>query len=317
MKNKILKKLLYAVGTILVLVGLMEVFVFSKHEEEKMPPMVLAENNAKQPVIPGKLDFAGEPVPIENGDVKESLDRELLVNVYWHSQTILMLKRANRFFPVIEPILKEYGVPDDFKYIPVIESGLTNNSSSAGARGFWQIIESTGKEYGLEINNDVDERLNLEKSTRVACQFFLKSHKKFGNWPMVAASYNMGMSGVGNSAENQGSNNYYDLWLNTETARYVYRIVAMKMVMENPRLYGIELMPEDLYPAIPTTDVELNNSAIDVAQIAKNLNVSYKTLKTFNPWLVSTIFPNKGKKTYIFKIPQGNYRELTFGKKQQ
>jgi hypothetical protein len=225
-----------------------------------------------------------------------------------------MIKRANRFFPVIEPILKEYGVPDDFKYLPVIESGLTNNSSSAGAKGFWQIIEPTAKEYGLEITDDIDERLNLEKATRVACEFLVKSHNKFGSWTMAAASYNMGMAGLANSAENQGSNMFYDLWLNTETARYVYRILAMKLVMENPRLYKLDIKPTDLYPAITTSTVEVKSSGISVAQLARELNVSYKTLKTFNPWLVSTIFPNKNKKTYIITIPQENYRELTFGK---
>ena len=301
-------KLLCAIGGGVIVFGFLKIFTFSTNEDS----MDLKKENfvAAQPYIPENLQFAGENVPMQFIDVKESLDRELLVNVYWHSQTILLIKRANRFFPIIEPILKEYGIPEDFKYIPVIESGLTNVGSPAGAKGYWQIVEGTAKGFGLEINENIDERNDIEKSTRMACKYFLNSFEKFKSWPLVAASYNMGISGLSNSISNQGANNFYELWLNTETARYVYRIIAAKLVIEHPKQYGIDIQAKDLYCPIKTIDFVVDTPVGTVASLACKLDISYKTLKTLNPWLVSTEFPNKSRKKYIIKVPETGYKEM-------
>ncbi len=288
-------------------------FIFSTSKDTNETSILKLKPIGEQPYIPDSLYFAEENVPVHFNDVKESLDRELLSNVYWHSQTILLLKRAHRFFPLIEPILKQYGVPDDFKYIPVIESGFLNIGSSAGARGYWQLVEATAKENGLEINEDIDERNHIEKSTIAACKFFKKAFQKFNSWPMVAASYNMGITGLSNQVQNQGTTNFYDLWLNTETGRYVFRIIAMKLIFENPEMYGIVIPKKNLYKPIPTNDITIDSSITNLFSFAKSQGLSYKAFKTANPWLVSTKLSNKTNKQYTIKIPANGFRELTFG----
>lgn len=272
------------------------------------------EFNAKYAVFaiefPDNLTFAGEKVPLEYFDVYENLDREFLINTYWHSQAFLFIKRAYRYFPIIEPILKKNRIPDDFKYLCVAESGLSNVVSPAGATGFWQFIKSTGLKYGLEISDEIDERYNLEKSTQAACNYLNDSYKYYKDWALVAASYNAGMGGVDNQIKKQKVTSYYDLMLNEETSRYVFRIIAIKTIMDNPKNYGFHYRKKDLYPPIPTDNIVLDTSITDLANFAILKEVNYKLLKYFNPWLrLNTLTITQGKK-YILKIPKSGYRDL-------
>ena len=257
--------------------------------------------------MPENLNFAGEAVPIENPDIYERMDRELLVNTYWQSNALLLLKRANKYFPVIEPILAEYGVPDDFKYLAVIESGLTQAVSPARAVGFWQILEGTGKDFKLEINDNVDERYHIEKSTRVACEYLIKSKEKFGTWTMAAAAYNAGNTGMLRQLERQDVGKYYDLLLGEETGRYVFRILALKEIMSNPDKYGFHFKDDQLYKDIPTNKVKVDTAVTDFAAFAKEMGVNYKILKIHNPWLRDSHLNNKSRKTYYLDIPEKGY----------
>ena len=253
--------------------------------------------------IPDGLSFAGERIPLEIDDVRESLDRELLVNTYWQSQSLLFHKRANRWFPIIEPILKANGVPDDFKYLAVIESGLDNVVSPAGATGYWQIMKETGREFGLEINNEVDERYNVEKATVAACKYLKKAHAKYGSWTMAAASYNVGVRGLERQVDRQKADNYYDLLLNTETGRYLYRTIAIKEILSKPAQYGFHFRPKDLYQPYETYDITVDTAVSDFANFAFEQGVNYKILKILNPWLRDTYITNPEKKEYIIKLP--------------
>ena len=257
--------------------------------------------------MPENLNFAGESVPIDNPDIYERMDRELLVNTYWQSNGLLLIKRANKYFPVIEPILKEYGVPDDFKYLAVIESGLTQAVSPANAVGFWQILEGTGKDFKLEINDNVDERYNIEKSTRVACEYLKKSKEKFGTWTMAAAAYNAGNAGVSKQLERQDVKNYYDLLLGEETGRYVFRILALKSILSDPGKYGFYFEEDQLYKDIPTYKLKVDTSVADFAAFAKGIDLNYKILKVHNPWLRDSYLNNKSGKTYYLDIPEKGY----------
>jgi len=252
---------------------------------------------------PDGLTFADEEIPLDILDVKEKLDQELLVNTYWQSQTLLFHKRANRWFPVIEPILKEHGVPDDFKYLAVIESGLTDVVSPAGATGFWQFMRNTGRDYGLEINNEVDERYHIEKATAAACEYLKDAHEKYGSWSMAAASYNMGMAGLNNQVKRQDVDNYYDLLLNIETGRYMYRILAIKEILSKPAQYGFHFRPQDLYPAYDTRTVTIDENVGDFAEFATENGINYKILKILNPWLRDTYLTNPARKEYEIKLP--------------
>lgn len=253
--------------------------------------------------LPNNLELAGERVPIEKADIRERMDRELLVNTYWQSNGLLLIKRANKFFPIIEPLLKKYGLPDDFKYLCVAESALINIPSHKGAAGYWHFMPATGKEYGLEVNRNVDERYNLEKSTRVAAEYLKKAKKKFGSWTLAAAAYNAGSGRISRRLEEQKVTDYYDLLLNTETGRYVFRILALKEIMTNPEKYGFIYDQEDLYQPIETYEVEVDTEIKDLADFAKKYGVTYKELKIVNPWLRQTKLNNKSRKKYIIKIP--------------
>jgi hypothetical protein len=253
--------------------------------------------------IPEKIDFAGELVPLYNFDTRESLERELLVNVYWQSQTLLLLKRSKRYMPVIESILKNYGIPDDFKYLPVIESAFTNQVSSSGAAGFWQFLEPTAKELGLEINKEIDERYNLEKSTEAACKFFLKSYDIYKSWTMAAASYNCGRKALNDQILRQKTEYFYDLLLNEETSRYIFRILAIKTIFENPAEYGFYLRDSDYYKSYELKKVKVDTAVSNFANFAQKFNINYKILKFFNPWLRDTLLSNKTRKTYYINIP--------------
>lgn len=253
--------------------------------------------------IPKDLNFSGEQVPVKDFTVAESIDRELLINTYWHSQTLLMFKRANRWFPIIESILKKNGVPEDFKYIALVESGLTNIVSPAGATGYWQLLESTATNYGLEVDDDIDERYNIERSTEAACNYFLEAYGKLHNWTLVAASYNIGIGGIQAQLEKQKAANYYDLFLNDETSRYVYRILAVKDILTRPQAYGFVLRKQDLYPPIPTIKLSIDSSIKDLPAFAISQNVTYKMLKLMNPWMRKDLINNPNKKMYSVLLP--------------
>ena len=253
--------------------------------------------------IPKNLNFAGERVPLEKTDIKERIDRELLVNTYWQSNGLLFFKRAHKYFPIIEPILKEYGIPNDFKYLALIESGLQNITSPAGAKGFWQLMPKTAQEYNLEVNSNVDERYNLEKSTIAACQYLLEAKKKFGNWTLAAAAYNAGKGGINKRIQSQQVSSYYDLLLVDETARYLPRIIAVKEILNNPYKYGFIFEKEDLYTEVKTKSIEIDTAITNLASFAKNQGINYKILKIHNPWLRENKLNNKSGKLYQIKIP--------------
>ena len=253
--------------------------------------------------IPSELTFAGEKVPTELYDIKERMDRELLVNTYWQSNGLLLIKRAHKYFPIIEPMLKKYGIPDDFKYLAVAESGLENNSSSAGAAGFWHFLKSSAKEYGLEVNQNVDERYNLEKATKVAADYLKKSKKRFGTWTLAAAAYNAGNARIARNLKKQQVTDYYDLLLNNETSRYVLRIVALKEVLSYPKKYGFEFDKEDLYTYPETRTVKVDTVITNIASFAKGFNINYKELKLHNAWLRENKLNNKSRKSYKITIP--------------
>jgi membrane-bound lytic murein transglycosylase D len=291
------------VPVLLMVVALASIFVFALTGDSKNK--ALREGTAMY--FPTAIDFAGEETPLKIADVKERLDRELLINANLDATTVLILKRANRAFPVIEPILQKYNVPDDFKYLAVIESGLVNAVSPAGARGIWQFMPQTAKERGMEVNDYVDERYHLEKSTEAACKYLLAAKEKFGSWTLAAASYNGGMSGIGKKVEEQQVTNYYDLALTEETSRYVFRILALKAIMKEPQKYGFSIYSSDLYKLIPTKTIEVDSTINDLASFSKTQGINYKILKIHNPWLRDKKLLNASKKTYQIQIPMEGY----------
>ena len=253
--------------------------------------------------FPEKIDFAGEATPLNVLDVKERLDRELVVNANLHGSTILIIKRANRVFPIIEPILAKNNVPDDFKYLAVIESALINASSPAGAKGVWQFMPETAREKGMEVNENIDERYHLVKSTEAACQYLIAAKAKLGSWTLAAASYNGGMGGVSKQIDIQKVTDFYDLLLIEETHRYVFRILALKEIMKNPANYGFNLQSEKLYPTLETKKIEVDSTITDLVSFANKQGVNYKILKLYNPWLRDRTLQNKLKKKYEIEIP--------------
>jgi membrane-bound lytic murein transglycosylase D len=255
------------------------------------------------PGLPMKTDFAGEQVPLDLFYVRESLDREILTNTFMHASTILMFKRANRWFPVIEPILKRNNIPDDFKYLALAESNLANVVSPAGAEGFWQFIKTTGQKYGLEINEEVDERYNLEKATEAACKYFRDAYDKHSSWTLVAASYNRGIDGVGKALEKQHVKSYYDAYLVDETSRYVYRILALKQIYLHPTAYGFYLREGDFYPQLKTSSITVDSSIKDLPSFAQKMKINYRVLREYNPWLRRYSLSNKTGKSYTIALP--------------
>lgn len=260
--------------------------------------------------IPTKLTYAGEQVPVHFYDVRERLDKELLVNKYWHSSTFQLIKRANRFFPVIEKILKEEGLPDDLKYLAVAESGLQNVVSPSRAAGFWQFLKGAANDFGLEVNNEIDERYHLEKATRAACKYLKWNYEKFGSWTLSAAAYNYGRSAVIRQMERQSCSNYYDLLLPDETERYMFRLIALKMILSNPQKFGFNLRENDLYAPIETTGIQITVPVDDLAKFAAKHGISYRMFKEFNPWLRENYLKKVNKKQYEVQIPRKHFREL-------
>lgn len=297
--KKNVKNVLYTAAV----VGVASSFIFATShsatnsgEEQKDP----AEHHVSLPL---KANFAGEAAPLDVLDVKERFDREMIINANLHSSTTLVIKRAERFFPIIEPILKKNNIPDDFKYLCVIESTLSNVVSSAGASGFWQFMKGTAGEYNLVVDDTVDERYQLEKATEAACKYFQDAKDRFGSWTMVAAAYNRGMAGMSKAMNSQYVDNYYDLFLNQETSRYVFRILAMKEIMTNPEQYGYNIPKADKYPPVPMRYVTVSNDIEDLAMFAQEQGSNYKLLKLYNPWLVNTNLKTKGK-TYTIELPR-------------
>lgn len=253
--------------------------------------------------LPENISFANESVPLNDPDVAERLDRELLVNTYWQSNAIMLIKRGHKYFPIIEPILEDYGVPDDFKFLALAESGLMQVVSPAGATGFWQLMKATAKEYGLEVNTNVDERYNIELATHAACQYLLKSKEKFGSWTLAAAAYNAGNTGILRQQERQELENYYDLLLIEETSRYVFRILALKEIFNNYEDYGFSIDPSHFYSTSKSKPLMVDYTIDNLAEFAKTQGISYKTLKRFNPWLRDNFLVNNSGKEYVFQIP--------------
>jgi membrane-bound lytic murein transglycosylase D len=303
------------VGYVIIAIGLLGivlVFTFSTSNKVPVPGAVKSDSNflVSGVVLPAKIDFANESVPVDYFDVKESLERELLINSYWHSQTLMLMKRSTRYFGQIEPILKKNNIPDDFKFLALAESGFTNVTSPAGAVGFWQFLPTTAKDYGLEVNTEVDERYHLEKSTQAACKFLQESYNVYKSWTMAAASYNMGRRGLNKQILRQYSKNYYDILLNEETARYLYRIIALKVILSDPQKYGFNLSEGDYYRPIPYSDVEVKQPIPDLALFAFEKGTNYKLLKLLNPWLRDSMLLNRGGKAYTLKIPSPGFRKF-------
>ncbi|GFZ77234.1 murein transglycosylase [Aquaticitalea lipolytica] len=303
-----IKNILAAIG----LISLSGLFIFAVQKAPSDDAVVkekklINDYNVYALSVPDELDFAGEKMPLNDPDVYERMDKELLVNTYWQSNGLLMFKRARKYFPVIEPILKKHGIPDDFKYLSVIESGLTNAVSPAGAKGFWQIMPATARENGLEVNDNVDERYHLEKATEVACKYLLKSKENLGSWTLAAAAYNAGNAGIGNRLKDQDVKSYYDLLLGEETGRYMFRIVALKEILNNPKKYGFNFNESDLYTEIPTEEVIVDVPVKDFTAFAKEYGINYKILKIHNPWLREAHLNNSSRKKYSISIPKKGY----------
>jgi membrane-bound lytic murein transglycosylase D len=305
-------------NTVIIVAGLIFVsflFVFSKQNEKLDNVDYQKEFNKNYAVyslsLPDEITFAGEKVPLDHFDVREALDQEMLINTYWQSQTLLFIKRAHKYFPRIEKILAENNIPDDFKYLALVESDLKNAISPSGAVGVWQLLKGTATDYGLEVNSEIDERYHFEKSTKAACEYFKDAHELFGSWTMAAASYNMGRRGLIRQVNRQKQDNYYDLLLNNETGRYVYRILAIKLILENPEKYGFHVREKDFYHAVPTYEVELDTAVSNFADFAEKFSINYKVLKYFNPWLRDSYLTNNSKKEYLIKIPEEGFRSYT------
>lgn len=259
---------------------------------------------AVSPEVPEVVTFADDTVYLDRMDLRERMDREQNAFAYMHSTTMLAIKRANRYFPVIEPILKQEGVPDDFKYLAVIESSLDEWARSAAkACGMWQFMEETGREYGLEVNANVDERFNLEKATRAACRYLKDAYARYGDWLTVAASYNAGQGRISRELERQGVDRAADLWLNPETSRYMFRLLAVKEVFSNPKRFGFCLKRHQLYPPVKYRYVEVDTAIHSLADFAREQKVLLRQLKEANPWLRDYTLHNRSRKLYRIAVP--------------
>lgn len=256
------------------------------------------------PSIPNQVSFAGENIPLDRYDLRERMDRELMSFTYMHSTTMLTIKKANRYLPIIEPILRQQGVPDDLKYLAIIESSLnTLAKSPAGAAGMWQFMQTTGRQYGLEVNNNIDERYHIEKATVAACKYLKEAYEKYGNWLSVAASYNGGQARITSELKKQQAEKATDLWLVEETSRYMFRLLAAKEVFTNPQRFGFLLKREELYPVMKYDEVTVTTGIDTLATFAKLHGISYRELKDANPWLRQDFLQNKSGRTYVLKIP--------------
>ena len=305
-------RIIYLLSTVIIFAfGLILLFIFSTPSEETSDKTYYDafHKNYKifTPEIPETIDFAGEETPLDIFYIREKLDEEILRSTYFHSSTIVLIKRSYRWLPVIEPLLSEYNIPQDFKYLALVESGFENVVSPKGAKGFWQFMEKTAREYGLEVNDAIDERYNVEKSTRAACQYLLDSYDEFKSWTLVAAAYNAGKRRINETIKKQNVNDYYSMYLNEETSQYIFRILAIKTIIEKPTKYGFYLREADLYPPVPTKEIKITETIPDLYRFASKHNISYRTLKMFNQWLRTDNLPNKSERTYFIKIPKSGY----------
>lgn len=323
MENKVISNKLAVILTLLM-VGVMSAVVVAKYVSSQSKAVNIFEkavsetnklkwinpidsNHRTAPVsVEGDLYFAGERVPLEDPDVKERLERELQLNTYWHSNTLMSMKLANRYFGEIEKLLAEQNVPDDFKYLPLIESGFRNEVSPAGAVGFWQLVSATGKSLGLEINGEVDERYNIEKATKAACVYLKDAKSKFGNWTVAAASYNLGRPSMGQRIKDQKTSNFYEMYFNPETSRYIFRMLAMKIIFSNPKLAGFHVQTEDLYQPYTYRVVEVDSAIANVADFAAQYQLKYKHIKMLNTWLRDAKLTNKERRKYQIRILETN-----------
>jgi membrane-bound lytic murein transglycosylase D len=290
--------------------GFLISYVSAGSRQQEPITKIIVEDYIEAPEYPSDLNFAGEIIPVDMFYIRENFERELLVNTYWHSSTLLLLKRSTRWFPVIEPILKKNGIPDDFKYLCAIESNLSQAKSPAGAVGFWQILETTAKELGLEVTEDVDERYNVERSTEAACKYFLKSYQKFGNWSLVAASYNAGTKKISELIATQQASSYFDLLMPEETERYLFRILAIKLIIQDPEAYGFKLDACDYYEPLESTEVKISGQVTSWTNFAKEHGITYKLLKIYNPWLRTDKLKNLAGKSYMLRLPAGEFSKI-------
>ncbi len=285
-----------------LLIGSVAFAVTQKLQNEQKPNYYA--NKITSPYVPDKMTFAGEEVPVDVYWVHEALDRELIVNCYQHSKTLRIFKLSARVFPEIERILKEEGVPEDFKYLTVAESGLENVTSPASAGGYWQFIPATAKNYGLEISNDVDERCHLEKATRAACKYLKNAKNRFGSWTLAAAAYNRGEGGLNAAITDQNCKDYWNLWLNNETSRYVFRIMAFKLMFENPQMYGVEICPAEMYQPVRCKYEQVSSSIASLPAWAQEHGVTYRELRNLNPWIRNNKLAVPAGKTYVIQLPE-------------
>lgn len=272
----------------------------TQHNSSNHPDLV----ESTIPTVPETITFAGEELVLNRYDKREKMDRELMSFSFMHTNSHLILKRANRFFPIIEPLLQKNNVPDDLKYLMVIESSMNLFSRSpAGAAGLWQFMPATGREYGLEVNKNIDERYHIEKSTLAACKYLKKAYQRYGSWLAAAASYNGGQNRITTERQRQGVDEITDLWLVEETSRYIYRLMAAKLFFENPQQFGIHLKKEQLYPPLKYKEMTLTKEIPDLASFAKQQGINLALLKDFNPWLREYNLENRSGRTYTLKIP--------------
>ncbi|MBK9390581.1 MAG: lytic transglycosylase domain-containing protein [Bacteroidetes bacterium] len=306
------KRAIVSISAMTAVIAMMLIFGFGFREIGEEPEKSCSDTlyNIQSFKLPEEVIFAGERMPLENFDTRESLEREILISAYRHSSTILIIKRAHRYFPMIEKILKENNIPEDFKYLAAAESDYSNMVSPVGATGFWQIMPETGREQGMEINTVVDERYHIEKSTKFACDFFRKSFEKYGSWTLAAASYNGGRGRMDEQIGIQKQNNYYDLLLAEETARFIFRAVAYKLIISDPSAYGFDLGKDDLYPELKYYEVKVDTAVSDFSDFASHFGTNYKLLKSLNPWLRKPYLTPKANKTYLIKIPAEGMRTI-------
>ncbi|MBR6878988.1 MAG: lytic transglycosylase domain-containing protein [Bacteroidales bacterium] len=312
------RDLLIACGMVIILIGVTAAITFSiaqnTNEEDKkayyesLNPDILYYDHLDQNIhdiaLPDSLEFCGEYVPMDRFYVRESLERELLVNAHLHSSTMLLLKRTSRWFPIIEPIMQKNGLPEDFKYLAMIESALTNAVSPSKAVGFWQFLEGTGKDYNLEINKEVDMRYNQELETVAACKYLKESYRKFGSWITAAAAFNCGNGRISKTIEEQKVTSYFDMLLPNETERYVYRILALKLITEDPAKYGFHISDEGWYQPLQFKTLTVTESIPDLIEFALNNGTNLKMLKYYNPWLRGNSLTISEGNSYKIKIPK-------------
>lgn len=300
-----MKRNILYILSIITVVSIVTIMILSNNDTEKVDqqrPQVLSMTASVD--IPDEMTFAGEKITFDRYDLHERMDRELNSFTYFHSTTLLLFKRANRIFPIIEPILKQQGVPDDIKYLAVIESSLDPRAiSPARAVGLWQFISGTASGYGMEVSSEVDERYSIEKSTIAACRYLKESYNKYGSWSAAALSYNGGQGRITSEISNQQTRKALDLWLVDETMRYYFRMLAIKQVFENPRQYGFVLRADQLYKPMEFKEVRISSSIPSLMDFARQNGLTYSQLKDFNSWLRSDKLTNKSGKTYTILIP--------------